>query len=115
MGGSQSSNSRDYTQRLVYYSNLDRRPLKDQNYINVEQRHFRRILDGEFSTVFEDEDVEHVWIYHCALHNTEGAKIGATVFGSVFAVAFALSFVPFASKFEEYSIVRIHFIHHNLW
>ena len=112
MGGSQSSNSRDYKQQLGYYSNLDKRPLKDQNYIIVEQRHLQKILIGEFSTVFEDEDVEHVWIYHCALHNAEGAKIGATVLGSVSGVATVFSFVPVASKCRCINSL-IQFMHYN--
>ena len=98
MGSSQSSNNRDYKNQLGYYPNFDRRPIEDQDYIIVEQKHLGKILNGEFSNLFDDEDVEHVWIYYCPLRNEEGAKIGATVLGSVAGAAGILSFVPGISE-----------------
>lgn len=98
MGNSQSSNSRDYKQQLGYFPNFDSRPIKDQDYKIVEQRHLDRVLNDEFPDLFEDEAVEHVWIYTCSLNNEEGAKIGTTVLGSVAGVAGVLSFVPGISE-----------------
>lgn len=95
MGGSQSSGaSGDYKKEIKYYNNFDSRPILDQDYLIVEPEHFSKILKGEYSDLFEDEDVEHVWIYYCPLGNLEGAKIGTTVLGSVAGVAGILSFVP---------------------
>lgn len=98
MGSSQSSNSRDYKEQLGYYPNFDSRPIADQDYKIVEQKHLSKILNGGFSDLFEDEDVEHVWIYYCSLKNEEGAKIGATVLGSVAGAAVGLLFLPGISK-----------------
>lgn len=98
MGSSQSSSSQDYKPQLSYYPNLDSRPLGDQDFKIVEQKHLDRILNGDFPDLFEDEDVEHVWIYICSLVIEEDAKIGATVLGSIAVAATALSFVPVVSK-----------------
>ena len=104
---SQSSNSRDYQQQLGYYPNLDNRPVGVQDFLIVEQKHLDGILNGDFAYLFEDEDVEHVWIYCCSLRNEEGAKIGATVLGSIAGVATILSFVPVVSKCSIPSLTYI--------
>lgn len=98
MGSSQSSNSQDYQQQLGYYPNFDSRPIGDQDFIIVEHKHLGQILQGQFSNLFEDEDVEHVWIYSCPLRNEEGAKIGTTTLGSVAGVSGILSFIPGISE-----------------
>ena len=93
MGNSPSSNSEDYKKELRYYSNFDSRPIRSQDYKVVEQRHLTEILAGEFPDLFEDEDVEHVWIYRCPLTFEEGARIGQTVLTPVGVVFSCLSFV----------------------
>lgn len=98
MGNSHSSNSRDYQQQLAYYPNFDSRPFQDQDYNIVEQKHLDKILAGEFLDLFEDEDVEYVWIYSCPLRNQECTRETAIASGSVAGVAGALSFVPGISK-----------------
>ena len=53
MGNSESSDSRDYKQQLGYYPNYDKEP---KTHFIVEQRHFREMLNGEFSDLFEVHD-----------------------------------------------------------
>ena len=72
MGSSQSSSNLAsdggaYKHELYYYPQIEYGPVKDQDFFIVEPRHLQRILNGEFSEIFEDEEVEHVWIYFCYL------------------------------------------------
>ena len=101
MGSSQSSNSKDYKQQLGYYPNFDSRHIEDQDFKIVHPRHLNLILSGNFFDLFEDEDVEQVWIYSCSLRNLEGARIGAVSLGSVAAGAGVLCLVPGASKIRR--------------
>ena len=103
MGASQSLNSdstssQGYKKELRYYPNFNSQPVRNQDFKVVEQKHLDNILKGGFSDLFEDEDVEYVWIYCCPLSNEEDAKIGTTSFGTVAAVAGVLSLVPVVSK-----------------
>ncbi len=105
MGNSQSSsspkcsNSRDYRPEIRYYPNFDSSPLRDQDFVIIEQKHFCQILRGDYP----------VWIYFCALKNEEGAKIGATVLGSVAGVAGVLSFVPVISERSMHTVIPLEF------
>lgn len=99
MGSSQSSNSGDFEKVLAYCPYFDaNRPIQDQEWMLFKQEHLAKILNGDFPDIFEDEAVEHVWIYSCDLRSAEGARIGSMALASVATVAGVLTLIPGISK-----------------
>ena len=74
----------------------------DQDYKVVEQKHLDMILSGKYSDLFEDEDVEHVWICYCHLKNIKPANASraffVTVAGASAVIATALLLSPLIGK-----------------
>ena len=98
MGNSESANSGVYRKQILYYPKFDRRHFTLQNNIFVEHRDLEKILRGDYPELFENENVERVWIYSCPLEGKNDAT-GGTVMLSTFAgMATMLSFVPGISE-----------------
>lgn len=98
MGTSQSYFGQSYRPELRYFLNFDTRPWWNQDLRYVRQKHLGQIYNGEYQELFENEVVEHVWIYHCSLKSAEGAKLATTAMSSIAGVSFGLWYVPAVGK-----------------